>query len=625
MVLVVAVLVALKIASTGLPPFVVEHFENEYSDDVVAIDLRDVRLSPFGRASVGELRVFPKGNPLPAMSFDGIGIRYRLGWKNGRPRPVPTRIDIREADVGSLDLLSGKFATGGTSNSIPVVSTDVSIRKLRFLGTSANRVRIHADCDGRRLTLASIHANFAQREDKRHLVRGQLTLHLGPRDESDHPRRRSRRILEGRLTGSLVPAVLNPALSYFGSESLPEIFSRFEFPDDPPRADARFDIRDNSRRISTDITAGKCLYRGVPVLQLAGNVDITGDADDWTDVHVRGLQVNRPEGVASGNLHFDFRRHGVEVEGTSTIDFAHVAKIADILSFLPWDSYETVGGDTASIRGYYGFEESAEPSRLRGSVSVGGFSFRRRVPTRNLRADISVDGEEYGVSDIRGSVYGGNLAASVRVWPDPVSGHTMVAVTGAVENASTGLVNHDLFGGLEDDPGIANARFDFVLDGDDKPLRSATGHLSGKVRGARLFRTPIFAGFTDFLTENVPGLDLLVTQDDVDAEGVIEDNGVHFETMRIEGPLVSISGEGSYWFSDYLNFGVRVHLLKNRTFVGKALKFLLYPVSKLFEMEVTGPLRDPSWSPTTLTLSGRAKPTDEQKYGPAEKTPPAPE
>ena len=627
--LVIVALVILKVASSGIPSVLVERLADSCSSAVgFAVEFEDVRVTPFGSGSIGEIRLYDKGSTLPGMTFLGTKVQYRWSWFKEGPPVLPTRLEIRDADVRSLDLFDNEDESGAESGAaaitaLPVFTTDIAIRNLRFLGTPAGRVRVHMDSDGRRLTLSNIRANIAERGAPPQNVGGELTLHVVPPPQPRRGPPRPRRILEGRLSGNLVPAGLNPILHYFESETLPEIFSGFEFPVDPPRADVLIDIRADSRSITADVTGGRCLYNGVPIMRFSGVVEVLGDGDDWTDVKVRGLEITRPEGRASANVHFDFRRHGMIFDASSTLDFAHLAKIVDILSSIPWDSYETSGGNNAVASGYYAFSESAEPSDIRGRITAGAFSFRRRVPARDLSADLRVDGENYRFSDIHANLYGGTFDGSARLWPAPDSGDMMLAVTGAVQNASVGLVNYDLFGGLDDDPGVVNLRFDAILNADSDPLRSATGHLSTSVRGARLFRTPLFAGFTDFLSENVPGLDIIVTQDDAQATAVIGDNGIHFDTVRIEGPLVSISGDGSYWFSDYLDFGFRVHLLKHRTFVGKALKYILYPLSKLFEMEVTGPLLDPSWAPTTLALSSRAKPTDEQKYGRKPDTQPA--
>ena len=613
---VIVVLVVLKSASSGLPAALIERISNRLSSDDIAIELSDVRATPFGMASVGEVRVFDKGSALPGMTFAGAQVQFRWGWSDGKPNIRLTRLEIREADVHSIDfLLEDDSSEAESISSLPVLSLDISVRSLRFLGTHAGRIRVHVESDGYRVFLTNIRANIAERGAPPQNVGGELTLHLvAPPPRPGRPPR-PRRLIEGRLSGDLVPAGLNPVLLAFDSETLPEIFSGFEFPVDPPHADVLIDIREDSRSITTDVTGGRCLYNGVPIVRFSGVVDVLGDGNDWTDVKVRGLEITRPEGRASANIHFDFQRHGMIFDASSTLDFAHLAKIADILSSIPWDSYETAGGNTAVASGYYAFSESVEPSDIRGRLSAGAFSFRRRVPARDLSANLRVIGERYVFSDIRANLYGGTFDGTAILWDNPDSHDMMLSVTGAVEKASSGLINHDLFGGLDDDPGVVNMRFDSTLNIDRDPLRSATGNITASVRGARLFRTPLFAGFTDFLSEHVPGLDLIVTQDDAQASATIGDNGIHFSTVRIEGPLVSISGDGTYWFSDYLDFGFRVHLFKYHTVVGKTLKYLLYPLSKLLEVEVTGPLLDPTWSPTTLTLSGRAAPTDEQKYG----------
>ena len=625
--LVIVALVILKVASSGIPSVFVERLADICSSAMgFAVEFEDVRLTPFGSGSIGEIRLFDKGSTLPGMTFLGTQFQYRWNLFKGGLPILPTRLEIREADIRSLDLFDNDDESSGEPgipavSELPVLSADIAVRSLRFLGTPAGRVRIHLDSDGRRLAFTNIRANIAERGAPPQNVGGELTLHVVPPPPRRHGPPRPRRILEGRLSGNLVPAGLNPILRSFESETLPEIFSGFEFPVDPPHADVIIDIRADSRSITADVNGGRCLYNGVPIVRFSGVVEVLGDGNDWTDVKVRGLEITRPEGHVNANIHFDFQRHGMIFDASSTLDFAHLAKILDILSSVPWDSYETSGGNNAVASGYYAFSESAEPSDVRGRVTAGAFSFRRRVPARDLSADLRVEGEKYRFSNIRANLYGGTFDGSACLWPDATSDDMMLAVTGAVQKASAGLVNHDLFGGLDDDPGVVNVRFDATLDVDRDPLRSATGHLWTSVRGARLFRTPVFAGFTDFLSENVPGLDIIVTQDDAQAEAVIGDNGIHFKTVRVEGPLVSISGDGSYWFSDHLDFGFRVHLFKHRTIVGKALKFILYPLSKLFEMEVTGPLLDPSWSPTTLALSSRGEPTDEQKYGRKSDTP----
>jgi len=107
----------------------------------------------------------------------------------------------------------------------------------------------------------------------------------------------------------------------------------------------------------------------------------------------------------------------------------------------------------------------------------------------------------------------------------------------------------------------------------------------------------------------VPGVDFILSQNNLNATYRIDDGGIQFSELTIEGNIFSIIANGNYWFDDGLDFGVRVGLLRQRTFLGRILRVVLFPVSKLFELEVTGSLDNPSWSPTTLTLRRRRERT----------------
>ncbi len=609
------VLVLLQIASSGVPRPLLDRLEERLALHGVYADLEDVRLSLLGNGSVGNAKVYRHGSLFPDIELDNARVSFRWRWHKGRPLVDPQRIDLERLRVRSLDFLDTLLPDddgGGGDGALPPVQLSVAIGAVEVFGAKAHHLRVAARSTPHSLRFENLHLDFADRGTAREEVRGELAL-LFPGHRELAPGADSPSI-RGSLYGRLAPTRISPVFRSFDAEDVPEIFEAFEFPSQPPDVTVEVDFRDNRRRIDVDIDARRCLYNGVPVLDASARIEVYG-RDDWDGVHIRNLAVNRPEGRADADLRFDFRRHGVFVDASSTMDFAHLAGIVDILSGVPWETYETSGGNRATAKGYYGFSASETPTDLRGTLSAGAFSLRRRVPVQNVSASFRIDDDGYHFPDIRGRLYGGEASARVDIRPD-AEDMLHIGFEAAVSNAATALISQDIFHeAVPEDPGRADVHVAASLALDDDPLRSATGTLSGRVRNARLYQTPLFAGFTDFMARNVPGVDFLVNQDDLDFAADISNNALRFTKLRIEGGLFSISGDGNYWFTDHLDLGVTVHLLKNRTWVGKVLKVALYPVSKLFEIEVTGPVGNPSWTPTTLTLSGRTKVTEEQKYG----------
>ena len=603
LVLVLAVAALLKIAADGLPPSILRRIEDSLSTADFSVRLDDVRVFINGTARIRSLRVFRNGRMLPDVEASRSKVLFDWVWEGG-PRPRIRRFEAANAtfrDAFWKDMMASR--EGAPPLTLPAFTpVKIAVGEVDALGIrTEGRVRAVFSSDGHTLGISEIRADFAP--DER--IEGSASISVDGKSDI-------------QLRGSLVPSRIVPALRAFHLNAVANIFGDFELPDGPARADFRMERDGEQRHLLSHVRLANGRYHEVPVLAAAATIRMDGSkANGWDGVRIENLEVRRPEGNALANLFFDFRRKGVVVDATSTLDFQHLAKIIGILSFIPWDTYETTGGDRAEAHGFYAFSDATEPTAIGGRISSGSFSFRRRVPVRDVSGEFRVDGGTYRFSNIRGRIYGGDGRGAVTLAHDD-DRHLWVDFETSVTNADFALVSKDLFknwkgaaeGGTVDLS--TAARFDASAA---SILRTMEGTLSGRIRGARLYRTPLFAGLTDFMASNVPGIDGLVTQEDLDVEAEISDNGMHFTDLHVDGTLFSIAGEGSYWFSDYVDLGVKVHLLRHGTWVGQALRVVLYPVSKLFEMEATGPISNVSWAPTTLSLSRRRRATDEQKYG----------
>lgn len=613
-ILVLAALSILKFAADGLPRMAVDALEEALSTPSLRVELEDVRVS-LRSAFIGSIALFPTHAITPAAICQRATLQYHWTFQNHTPTPKPTHLSLDSVNLLSTDFPTSPDSAAATPAAPPILAPlPVSCASLNAFGLPIQDLHFALSFTNHTLLLDQLLLHTAPNE----VLSGSLAFTTSPTQSLT---------TTASLSGTLTPTRLSPLLRAFDLSDVPDIIDDFSFPSEPAQASVSFRFGPGKQSFLAALTLPNARYHNVPFLNASATLHVEGLEDgSWAGVHIRDLHVLRPEGQANASLFFDFKRHGLSIQkATSSIDFQHLAQIIGILSSIPWDTYETSGGNHAQASGFYAFSTASEPTSIQGSLSAGAFSFRRRVPIRSISSSFDIRDNSYHFPDIQGTAYNGQCKASVTLH-DTLTNGLDIACSVDINHASTALISHDLFRReTSDDPGYADLSTSFSFHYPQQSLRSMTGNLSFKIRNSRLYQTPLFAGLTAFMARNVPGIDFLVNQDDLDAVATISDNAIRFSTLRVEGTLLSISAEGNYWFTNTLDLGVKVHLLRNQTLVGKILKVALYPVSKLFEMEVIGPIQEPSWTPTTLTLSSRSTLSDEQKYGPNPEPPtPAP-
>ncbi len=138
-----------------------------------------------------------------------------------------------------------------------------------------------------------------------------------------------------------------------------------------------------------------------------------------------------------------------------------------------------------------------------------------------------------------------------------------------------------------------------VLNNDFLSTMEGSGHVS--VDKGEVFSLPIFGGLSRFMTKAIPGLDFVLRQSDASADFVVGNGKVTTDKLHIDGDVLSLTGDGSYYFDKKLDFEIRVKLLKSHTFVAKVIGTITYPISKLFEFKVGGTLDEPEWRPVNFS------------------------
>ncbi len=591
-----AALVLLHLASRGLPRRWVVRAEDALSSDLVRVELQDLSFTLRRGLRIGRVRVTPRrpdAEPLLRLDQAAVGFQWRWGQ--------PLIRWIADIDVERLELSAFPETTGEEPAGLPAFGPiQVRCGELRVLGTAVRDVSARVLSTGAQLDIEHIRCDFSPPRHPAEIVFGEFSFGL------------TNGSVRGAVTGDVNPAMLIPLVRSLDQEAVADIIGRFAFPGGP--ATARFRIEylpaEQTRRMEASLAASALLYNDVPLMSAQTTVVAEG-VERWETVRIEQLSLERPEGSARGAMTFDLLRKANDFTATSTIDPKHLFALIGLFTRQSLDEWRFGTPAEVTAQGTYGYGDSAVETEVAGRIRMPALHYQR-VRVDDLQADFRVQPGRFFLPRANATMYGGEVEANGLIL-DVGEGDLLFSVFTRLQRARFG----PLLAAITDRPPDELGRFDLTLQLNGNLARDTAQSLHGegrvRIRESMLYRMPLFVGFTSFMARNVPGMDFLISQNDLSAEFDIRDNGLSFSKLEIDGNLFSVSGVGDYWFTDHLDIGVRVNLLRHRTLLGRVLRIALFPVSKLFELELRGPLRDPQWSPTTLALRRRRRSSDEQR------------
>lgn len=417
--------------------------------------------------------------------------------------------------------------------------------------------------------------------------------------------------LSGPLSGSLIYTPENRA--YQGSfetgfspqaassllpHSLAVLIGQSEFPVQPPHGQLRADGRigpGGDLVLTGEISAQDFLFRGVALdkafipLQYSGRI-LTFD----------GIEACEGEGQASGLLQLDFNQGLVELNMDSTLQPLSAAALAGpfvqrLLSHFYFDGPVKVG-----IEGQVGFRsDTHEKTQLAFHVdgnNMGALTLR----AESLSFDGFVTGPDILLTNMTGKVFGGDFAGTLAIQTRGQGLPPTFLWSGGVHRANLDALLRNLRQ-KDDSPfeGLLSFRFDMEGQGGDRWKESLRGKGQARIREGDLFRIPLFLGLSNLLSKLYPGLGY-IKQSDLDMPFTLRQGVLHTHSLSIRGAAISLRGDGSYSLpEDDFDMDVEVQLLEEG-FIASVVRLITMPVTKLFEIHLSGPLATPAWRPKNL-------------------------
>lgn len=410
----------------------------------------------------------------------------------------------------------------------------------------------------------------------------------------------------GEVRGEAKQAHIRPLLVTLDVPvSLPymDAFTEIEHPV-PAFCSWDVNLVNNDFRLKLELEPKMGKYNGVPMRRAAGEISL--------HVYTRGDRLNYNTTIGPLKAWDTENRlldGSVLIRGTNDVvhlDFdvdsglrlEDALAIADCFDEGALDCLKCESVPQVSVKGTLALdEEYSADNNLSGRVSFDKGVFFG-IPVRGVSFDYAYIGDKLSFTGGRAiGKDGGTVTGSAAlVFPAFGGGESF-----SLDFVYSGGTMNELADVLEMDMGERRGKVDgrIRLSG---PLESGAysrleGEGSIRITDGRLAQMNLFMGLTEVLAKNVPGIAGMVTQSQASADFRIAGGVVKSNNVLIEGGLVSIKAAGEYDITkDNLDFTVTVQLLKDESIIGKMVRPVMQPFSKLLmEFKVSGPIENPQW------------------------------
>ncbi len=422
-------------------------------------------------------------------------------------------------------------------------------------------------------------------------------------------------LVRGQVKGQARQHNIRPmlvALDIFNALPFMDAFTKVE----PPVGSlCAFDVnlRNNDLHLFLDLHPVGGFHHGVPLKKVDGTVDVRVFVRD-TYQNAR-IAVGTPEQPLVADLADGTQMKGsIVYENTNDVGYvnfdvesrtslSNALAIADVLTDGSLDCLVPETTPTMTLNGRLAVNPRfAKANDLKGTVAFArGTLFS--VPLREASGAFHLKGTDITFTNIvakapRGGTVKGNALLSI---PEFKQDHASFCVNIACRD----VLLKDVAETFRVDPGDRQGVIDADLTLTGPLVTNVVPRLGGcgriVCREGHLAQMKLFAGLTDYLARNVPGVSGVVNFSRGTMDYTLTNGVVYASNVKVEGELFSIQARGLYDIPhDKLDFTARVTLTRNESVLGKLATPINWPVGllskMLFDFRIQGSLDKPAWT-----------------------------
>jgi len=311
------------------------------------------------------------------------------------------------------------------------------------------------------------------------------------------------------------------------------------------------------------------------------------------------VTARRGSRACRGRIAFDFRNDIVDVDVESTFDPAATLRIMGPTLERLSRPFRFDGYTRISAKGSIDYETLTNMN-LEAHVVASNMTYQH-VAVESCAFDLLAKGRRFEVRNLQGVLYGGRLEMSRAVMESladsPLWRYELAL---SLAGADFGRLMQAYRRVGADHP--YEGRLDFMLavagETGEQMLLRMRGRGDIHISESRLLRIPLFGGLAKILSALYPNFGI-VSKNDLTADFKIGGNSIRTQNARLLGHIISVQGSGRYHFTNNLDFKVRVRMLREGR-LAALLDWLTFPVTKLLEFHLSGPLEQPVWRPDNL-------------------------
>ncbi len=603
----------LRVASISLPTEWINAMSEAVSTEKFTLEMERVSISiRRGELDIGRIRVYPRGAvSLAVLEMTETSVKLRPR-RNKHPLTWLRSISVHSLIIPSsvIETYDDHHSTSLLDNSeltayIPELR-DVELHgaNVSVLGASGRHISAKFTAKNNTLTFEEIKGNFTQGLEENQALEGRLEFGLRPFT------------LTGSGSGVLDPAKILPIFIALDLPKLASEIERFDFQDVPPEVEVsiHYDPAKHLRDLVVNIKSGYCLYTDTPLTSTSGIVRASG-TNEWDHVEVNSLVATRPEGTLSGNLQINTTDLTLSFAAESTLDPLHLLRIIRINESEPVQLPLSFDNPTyLNSSGIVDLSNHPTRSNVTGTMTSPRIS-SHGINFENAQAQCHLSDKVWRVTNASATIYGGRFEGGAEFIPSPTN-HTHVVLK---SNGSFYGLHHAEFSGLIGNPtldskGLLDINYKIegrIVTNALSFVRGLHGSASMDLQNIQLYRVPLFAGLTEIIATTIPGIDFLLAQDSLDSSMTFTNGLLQIKKLNIKGNVFSASGYGTLDHEGQVGLNLKVHLLNRETWLGQSLYYVLFPFSKFFELQATGPILNPKWY--SATFSSKPSPNTKPK------------
>lgn len=233
------------------------------------------------------------------------------------------------------------------------------------------------------------------------------------------------------------------------------------------------------------------------------------------------------------------------------------------------------------------------------SSAHGSFAAKKAhvmgVPMTDVNFDFEwLENSHLSFPKASASLFDGNVSGTATLTGDLKSFHADVALSKLdCAKARRHFTGNDLGAG-----GTIDATVRLSGETGERAIDTLSGSAAASINGARILRLPLFAGLTDFIGRNVPGIDLLLMQSDAKVSCTATNGLVEVERLSVSGNLMSLVASGKCRLNKEgtpVEMISQLRFFHSQSLIGRLARLVTIPVSKMIEFRVSGPIASPNW------------------------------